>query len=127
MGTRNGTQFGEFNPELDQKVADHVAAVKKRRVEKAQAKADAEELLAQSTPPPAKNAKGSKAADKASAKTAAKPAAEVKPSPESKKKTVAEKTAATKTEVANADSGKAGDTKSPATKPAPQKPVPQKP
>lgn len=32
-----------LNPDLEQKLADHVAAVKKRRVEKAQAKADAEQ------------------------------------------------------------------------------------
>ncbi len=122
-----------LNPELDQKVADHVAAVKKRREEKAQAKADAEELLAQATPPPSKNAKGSKGADKANAKSAAKPAAEVKPTPESKKKTVTDKAVvekaaapkptATKPDAANADTSKAVDAKTATAKPSAAKPT----
>jgi hypothetical protein len=70
-----------LNPELDQKVADHVAAVKQRRVEKAIAAAEAAETaeaVAESVAPKPKAAKtaksGPKSTEKASTKNPAKTA-----------------------------------------------------
>lgn len=70
-----------LNPELDQKVADHVAAVKQRRVEKAIAAAEAAETaeaIAESLSPKSKTAKtaksGPKSTEKATTKNSAKTA-----------------------------------------------------
>ena len=64
-----------LNPELDQKVADHVAAVKQRRVEKAIAAAEAAETaeaIAESVSPKSKTAKTAKSGPKSTEKSTTK-------------------------------------------------------
>lgn len=94
-----------LNPELDQKVADHVAAVKQRRVAKAIAAAEAEaaESEAETEAAKGKPAKSGKNASKSSEKSA--PKSSGKPSAKSAAKTEAKpaKTAATKEHQGEAD------------------------
>jgi hypothetical protein len=107
-----------LNPDLEQKLADHVAAVKKRRVEKAQAKADAEQAqLDLATEKPA--SKPAKNSDTVTAKPSAKDSGKGPTAAPAKTKNPA----AAKASEAKASEAKASEAKASEAKPSDAKAV----